>query len=400
MTMGAGFTRRGFLARSLVLGCSAAASPLLTPITLAAAPGDNRLVVIILRGAMDGMHLLRPVGDPAFAALRPGLSRPDDALPLDDFFGLHPDLEGLLPMWRAGRLGFAPAVSTPYRDKRSHFDGQDLLEAGTGAELAPASQRDGWLNRSLRFMGGVDQRTAFAVGDERMLILDGASPSTNWSPEARLKLSPQSRRLLSRLYGADALFAGPAATAMDLADDLVAMDAAAGNDASGSGRARVEPLAAYVADRLNEETRIAAYSLGGWDTHSSQQESMRPALRRLQATLLTLEARLGENWSRTAVLAMTEFGRTAHENGSGGTDHGTGGAMLFAGGAIRGGRVIGEWPGLGETALYEGRDLMPTRDVRAYAGWALRSLFGLGSGDIEGAVFPGLDLGADPGAFA
>ncbi len=392
MSLAAPLSRRGLLARGLAFGCSAAASPLLTPIALASTPGENRLVVIILRGAMDGMDLLRPVGDPDFAGLRPTLAANGDGYALDNFFALHPDLGGLASMWGAGELGFVAAVSTPYRDRRSHFDGQDLLEAGTGADLPPASQRDGWLNRALVHLDGAHQRTAFAVGGDRMLILEGAALATAWAPDARLDLSPQSRLLLSRLYGADPLFAEASATAMDLADDPRPPAAAA--DAPRQDPSEV--LAAYVAARLNEDTRIAAFSLGGWDTHQNQATSMRPALTRLEATLLRLRADLGPNWRRTAVLAMTEFGRTARENGSGGTDHGTGGALVLAGGALRGGRVHGAWPGLAEGALYDGRDLMPTRDVRAHAGWALHALFGIRRADVEGAVFPGLDLGPDP----
>lgn len=380
-----GFTRRGFLA----VGCSAAASPFVTPITLAAAPGENRLVVIILRGAMDGIDVLRPLGEPGLAALRPTLGVAEGTHALDDFWALHPDLGGLMPLWRAGELGFVPAVSTPYRNKRSHFDGQDLLEAGTGADLPPAAQRDGWLNRALQRMPGVTSRTAFAVGRDETQILTGVAPFTNWAPGVQLDLSPQSRLLLTRLYGQDPLFSGAAETAISLA-------------AGGEPGVKESPetVAAYVAARLNEETRIASFSLRGWDTHNNQQGNIRKALEQLQVTILTLRAELGANWGRTAVLAMTEFGRTVRENGTGGTDHGTGGAMLMAGGAIRGGRVHGDWPGLGEGDLFDGRDLMPMRDVRAYAGWAMQGLFGLNRADLEGPVFPGLDLGGNPGIFS
>ena len=136
-------SRRTFLTRSLALGCTAAASPFVTPVSLASAPGDNRFVVIILRGGMDGLDVLRPLGDRQLAALRPGMAT-DESLAVSDFHGLHPALEGLLPMWQAGELGFAQAVSTPYRDKRSHFDGQDILEAGVSdGDIGT----DGWLNR-------------------------------------------------------------------------------------------------------------------------------------------------------------------------------------------------------------------------------------------------------------
>ena len=158
-----------------------------------------------------------------------------------------------------------------------------------------------------------------------------------------------------------------------------------------------DALAAFAAERLREDARIATFSIGGWDTHRAQANVIGRALRALTTAILTLRDGLGPDWSRTTVLAMTEFGRTVHQNGSGGTDHGTGSALIMAGGALRGGRVLGDWPGLSAGALYEGRDLMPTRDVRAYAAWAMRGLFGTERAVLERLVFPGLDLDADPG---
>ncbi len=394
-------TRRAFVTRSLALGCSLAASPLITPIALAGGPGENRLVVIILRGAMDGLDVLRPVGDRHLAALRPGLFGADAAGPglaLDDFFTLHPALDGLLPLWQAGELAFVPATSTPYRDRRSHFDGQDHLEAGTAGQMPPALSRDGWLNRLLTLLPGVDARTAFAVGRERMLILEGAAPMTQWEPGTDLNLSPQSRLLLAHLFQADPLFAEAGRTALDMTgatradlpeDEMAGMMAPTlAGDADG--------LAAYVAQQMRGETRIASFSLSGWDTHQAQSRAILPALARLQAAILTLRTGLGPLWGQTTVLAMTEFGRTMRENGSRGTDHGTGGAMLLAGGAIRGKRMIGGWPGLAEADMYAGRDLMPLRDIRAYSAWAMRDLFGLPASDVAATVFPGLDMGETP----
>ncbi len=157
----------------------------------------------------------------------------------------------------------------------------------------------------------------------------------------------------------------------------------------------------YAAGHLRQDTRIAAFSLSGWDSHRSQAEGIQVPLTRLQGLILGLRDRLGpEVWGKTLLLAMTEFGRTVRENGSKGTDHGTAGAMVLAGGALRGRKVYGAWPGLDETALYAGRDLMPTSDVRAWAGWAMRGLYGLDAGLIQRTIFPGLDLGADPGILA
>jgi uncharacterized protein (DUF1501 family) len=157
-------------------------------------------------------------------------------------------------------------------------------------------------------------------------------------------------------------------------------------------------LADYAAGHLKADTRIAAFSLSGWDTHRTQAEGIKVPLGRLQTLVLALRDSLGpEVWGKTMLLAMTEFGRTVAENGSKGTDHGTAGAMLMAGGALRGGRVLGTWPGLAEDALYARRDLLPTSDVRSWAGWAMRGLYGFDKGLIENVIFPRLDLGSDPG---
>ena len=380
--------RRIFLKGAAAFGCSAAAHPLTTTMTFAAVPGEARLVVIILRGAMDGLDVLRPVGDAAFAALRPGLHDGTLALGGGGRFGMHPALGPLLPLWEAGELGFAHAVSTPYRDKRSHFDGQDVLEAGTGRDVPEPAVRDGWLNRMLQAMPGVAADTAYAIGREALPVLEGAATVRNWSPEVTLALSAQNRLLLETVYHGDALFRDAGEEALTLAAE---------NGTPASDAKDVEALADFAAARLRGETRIAAFSQTGWDTHRAQARTLPKALDRLATTVLRLKAQLGPVWAKTTVLAMTEFGRTARENGSGGTDHGTGGVLLMAGGAVQGGRVLGRWPGLAEADLYEGRDLFPTADVRAHAAWAMRGLYGLDRGLLERTVFPGLDMGDDPG---
>ncbi len=407
--MAQGLSRRLFLKGSALIGCSAAAHPLMSGITLASVPGDQRLVVIILRGAMDGLDVVRPVGDAAFAGLRPGFAAGagGDGLPLDGYFALHPALAGLKPWWDAGALGFVHAVSTPYRDKRSHFDGQDLLESGTGFDLAMANVQDGWLNRMLQVVPGMQAETAFALGRDEMKVLRGPARFTQWSPTSRLTLTPQARTLLEQVYHQDPVFRDAALSAMDLAErladpaemaEMAAMEAGMKADlASAPIPARIDPVAAFAAARLNEATRIAAFSIAGWDTHRDQEAALKRALAALQNTLLTLKDGLGANWRHTAVVAMTEFGRTARQNGSNGTDHGTGGLMLLAGGAVRGGRVLGQWPGLAEADLYARRDLMPTSDVRAHAAWVMRGMFGLDAALIENTVFPGLDMGSDFG---
>ncbi len=396
--------RRDFLLRGGALGCSLAASPLLTPVSFASTPGENRLVVIILRGAMDGLDAVRPYGDPQFADYRPRLmaSLAEDT-DLDGFFALHPALGGLMPLWRAGELGFAQAVSTPYRDKRSHFDGQDLLEAGTGQDVE--LPRDGWLNRLLQALPNATSETAFAVGREDLKLLSGAAPISSWSPDARLDMSPQARLLLEQVYHEDPLFRDTGLDAMALADSLgVASDDSFGlskrdmraqaNLSAQAGEAEV--LAQFAAKRLNASARIAAFSLSGWDTHRAQERGITRALQKLESAILTLKSELGPHWNTTAIVAMTEFGRTVRENGTRGTDHGTGGALVMAGGAIRGRKIYGEWPGLAEAQLYARRDLMPTGDVRAYPAWLMNGMFDLDVNTLETQVFPGLYMGQNP----
>ena len=396
-------TRRALLRRSLALGCSAAASPWLTPVALASAPWENRLVVIILRGGMDGLDVVRPVGDAAFAELR---GNPDPGPDLDGFFALHPALDPLMPLWNKGELGFVHAVSTPYRDKRSHFDGQDLLEADT-AQLG--ARRDGWLNRLLQTVPGIEAETAYAIGQGGMPLLAGPAPVASWSPEADLVMSPQALRLAELVMHDDPAFRAAFDQALLLADsdgDPVAMEgdgddmmAAMAKDArAGRNRGQAHRrVADFAAERLRGDTRIAAFSLTGWDTHNAQGRNLSRALDRLAETITTLKTGMGDAvWGKTTVVALTEFGRTARLNGTAGTDHGTGGAMVLAGGALNGGRVWSDWPGLAEADLYDRRDLMPTRDVRAYAAWAMRASFGLGRDVLEDNVFPGVALGDDP----
>ncbi|WP_127902472.1 DUF1501 domain-containing protein [Solirhodobacter olei] len=404
-------SRRRFLKTGALVGCSIAAQPFLTTITFAAAPGDARFVVLILRGAMDGLDVVRPVGDPAFKGLRKATLEGKPSIPLDGIFALHPDLAPLMPLWKAGELGFAHAVSTPYRDKRSHFDGQDILEAGTGLDMPDRSVKDGWLNRMLQAMPGLHSETAFAVGRDEMKVIMGKAPYDSWAPDTRLGLSAQSRRLLEAMYHDDPLFRDAAVEAIALTGQLDRQKKAA--MASGGMQNQMmaaalpavdmtkpDPVAAFAASRLRGETRIATFSITGWDSHAAQRQILGRELSKLANTILTLKTGLGDTWKKTTLVAMTEFGRTAWENGSGGTDHGTGGVMLLAGGAIKGGKVYGRWPGLDEAALYERRDLMPTADVRSYAAWAMRGLYGLDTGLLENTIFPKLDMGSNPGILA
>lgn len=395
--------RRKFLQGLGTMACSAAAHPLMSSVTFAGGPerlGDNRLVVVILRGAMDGLDVIRPRGEAGYALLRPGLSR-SQSLELDGFFGLHPALGDLLPLWQAGEFGAVHATSTPYRDKRSHFDGQDILEAGTGMDVAPNALRDGWLNRMLQAVPGLSAETAYALGEGQLLLLSGKAPVRSWQPDLRLDLTPQARLLLEHIYHDDPLFREAAAEALEMSAAESAMKMGAEGAAAPDRLARrlveVDRLADFAVGKLAAESRIAALSMTGWDTHRSQGGALPASLQRLSRLILRLKQGLGPVWSHTAVLVMTEFGRTAAENGSGGTDHGTGGAMLYAGGALKGGQVLGAWPGLSETELYDRRDLMPTTDVRVWAAAVMQGLFGFDRALLEGSVFPGMKLNLPAG---
>lgn len=397
-------TRRSLLLKSGALGCSLAASPLLSPVSLAAGPWDNRLVVIVLRGGMDGLDVIRPLHDTHLAALRPGIT---GGLTLQDGVAMHPALEPLLPLWQAGELAAVQATSTPYRDKRSHFDGQDHLEAGFGAP-GIGIVRDGWLNRFLQSAPGVHRETAYALGSGDMLLARGAADVARWSPAADLLMSDQALRLAELVMHDDPLFQSSFADVMAFADaDGDALVAADGMEADAGSmmsnlraRANEGDVARFAASRLREDTRIACFSLTGWDTHRQQARTLPRALGRLATAITTLKSELGPVWNKTTVLAVTEFGRTAAVNGTAGTDHGTGGTMLLAGGGLAKAQIAGQWPGLAEADLYDRRDVMPTSDLRRYMAWALRHSFGADRSLLETDVFPALDMAADPRLFA
>jgi uncharacterized protein (DUF1501 family) len=375
-------SRRTFLASA----CCVAASPLITPVTFAAVPGDKRFVTIVLRGALDSLYLLQPYTDPMMKSYRPELALDPSSglIDLDGQFGLHGEAAELLPLWKSGELGFVNAVSTPYRDQRSHFDGQDVLETG-GQDVSDVNT--GWLNRALATIPRSESRKAIDVNTSAELILSGPNPVDTWSTQSDLAIEPDEVEFFKRLYGNDPAFSKVFAEAMSTDEDsdgIFGASARAGNPAS---------VAKLTAGMLKGDYRLASFSIGGWDTHIGQKNIFRRPLKALVAALTTLKTELGPDiWSKTAVLAMTEFGRTVRQNGSKGTDHGTGGMAIIAGGAVRGGKVYGKWPGLREDQLFEGRDLMPTADVREIAASLLYSQFDVSAGDLTSKVFPGLSL--------
>jgi uncharacterized protein (DUF1501 family) len=352
-------------------------------------PGERRLVFVFLRGGLDGLSAVPPHGDPDFARRRGALAlalpgEANGALPLDATFGLHPLLPELHRLYAARELAVLHAVASPYRD-RSHFDAQNVLENGTAR---PYGRDSGWLNLALsdasRRAGGV------ALGASVPLVLRGAAPVSSWSPSALPAPDPDLLERLGKLYRDDALLAKPFAAALDT---QALME---GHTARDGAKERATPVAllAQAAGRFlaqAEGPRVATIDFGGWDTHANQGTELGPLarnLRQLDRAVVTLKAALGPAWRHTAVLVVTEFGRTVAPNGSGGTDHGTAGAAFVLGGAVRGGRVIAQWPGLGERDLHEGRDLRPTLDVRALFKAALAAQFGASEAALEQRVFP------------
>jgi uncharacterized protein (DUF1501 family) len=328
---------------------------------------DARLVTVILRGGLDGLWALPPHGDPDYSRIRAelGPGAPggrNGALDLDGTFGLHPNLRWLHGRWQAGELLPVHAVATPYR-RRSHFDAQNVLEIGAASADRTG---EGWLNRVLPALGAdavePGSEAAVAVGTSVPLLLRGPAPVAAWSMDGLPDPDGDTLARLQALYAGDE-FLGPRLEA------ALAADAMAGASAAGEGevRGRREPELARAAGRMlahEDGPRIATLDFDGWDSHAAQ-DAMRWRLRVLDQALATLQEGLGPAWSRTVVMVVTEFGRTVAPNGTGGTDHGTGGAAFLLGGAVRGGRVLADWPSLAPAALRDGRYLRPTLDLRA-----------------------------------
>ncbi len=386
-------TRRTFLGHALrltALGATAGLAPTLLRTSAARAAGastDPRLVVILLRGGLDGLAAVPAIGDPERVRVRGSLAIPNP-LELDGFFGLHPALGPLHSWWSDGSLLPIHAVHTPYRE-RSHFDGQDLLEGGG---LNPGATRDGWLARALGTLGHPGD--AFAVGQVLPLLLRGGDEVTTVT--AGNPSSPDERFLdrLQGLYATDPLL-GPALEA-GLEGRAEVSSMLDGERIRGARRGpRAAARVARILGGLLAEpdgARVAVAELGGWDTHQAQGAATGRLSRQLEglaAGLVALREHLGAAWSETAVLVVSEFGRTVAPNGTGGTDHGTAGVALLAGGAVAGGRVQADWPGLNASALQDGRDLRPTLDLRGVFKGVLRDHLGVRQGPLSDTVFPG-----------
>jgi uncharacterized protein (DUF1501 family) len=374
---------------------------------------DPRFLVIVLRGALDGLAAAAPVGDPDYVALRGDkvlrLDGQTPALPLDRLFALNPAMPNLHRLYRAGHASIVHAVATPYRE-RSHFDGQDVLESGLPA---PGATDVGWLNRALTGLepgGRVDPATAFAVGPVTPLVVRGPAPVLSWTPQ---RLQPAGEDTLTRVLDLYRHTDPALARALEERIGLAAIAGAGGMDpargtgeaaqprpaAAGQGAQQANQVRAYFAESAGSAAkfmarpdgpRVGALAFDGWDTHADEGAvagRLAALLGALDGAIAAVETGMGPAWSDTVVAVVTEFGRTARINGTEGTDHGTATVALLAGGAVKGGRVIADWPGLKTAQLRDQRDLKPTTDLRAVLKGVLRDHLRLPDQRLA-AVFP------------
>jgi uncharacterized protein (DUF1501 family) len=380
---------------------------------------DPRFLVIVLRGALDGLAAVAPVGDPDYVALRADkvlrLDGQAPALPLDRLFALNPAMPNLHRLYRAGHASIVHAVATPYRE-RSHFDGQDVLESGLPA---PGATDIGWLNRALSGLepgGRVDPAKAFAVGPVTPLVVRGPAPVLSWTPP---RLQPAGDDTLTRVLDLYRHTDTALAKALEERIGLAAiagagsMDPARGGPqapqprpATAPGAQQANQVRAYFAESAGSAAkfmarpdgpRVGALAFDGWDTHADEGAvagRLAALLGALDGAIAAVETGMGPTWSDTIVAVVTEFGRTARINGTEGTDHGTATVALLAGGALKGGRVIADWPGLKTAQLRDQRDLKPTTDLRAVIKGLLRDHLRLPDQRLA-AVFPD-SAGAKP----
>jgi uncharacterized protein (DUF1501 family) len=364
----------------------------------------QRLVVIFLRGAVDGLNVVIPYADRAYYAIRPTIAVPppghkDGALELDGQFALHPQLSPLMPLWNERSLAFVHACGSP-DETRSHFQAQAFMESGTpGVNITT----DGWLNRTLAALPNTHSATeAVNFGATMPRILHGSMPVASLPSaggggmrNSGLTTKPLIHAGFDAMYsGSDALSVayreGQSAHARLLSDLEQDMTEAAGGAPSPAGFAQdVEHFCKLV--RKDPTIQVGFFALSGWDTHVREggtQGALANHLRLLGQGLAMFPKNLGtDGYAKTVILVLSEFGRTARENGNAGTDHGHGNAMLVMGGPIAGGKVYGDWPGLSEAHLHEDRDLAITTDFRTVVGSVLAGHFRL-SKDAVARIFP------------
>lgn len=366
-------SRRYFLGA----GGAAIAAASMPRMAFARANSSRRFVFIIQRGAADGLSILGPTGDPQFGPLRSEFDQDlRGGTKLGSFFTLHPALAQTAQMYSAKEALFVHAVASPYRD-RSHFDGQNVLETGGSAAY---QLKDGWLNRLLGLLPTAGTK-ALALSDTIPMALRGSNQVSSYAPS---KLAGPSDDLLQRvaaMYEPDAQLHG-------LWSEAVATQMSAGKiDATGQNGAAIGSVAAKLLSG-DSGARIAMIETNGWDTHSGQRFRLAAQLRNLDGIVGSLKSGLGADWANTLVIAATEFGRTARPNGTGGTDHGEASVAMLLGGAVAGGKVIADWPGLSSASLYEGRDLRPTTALDSLIAGALAQHYALVPARTMATLFP------------
>ncbi|MGQ7249838.1 DUF1501 domain-containing protein [Halomonas sp. V046] len=368
--------RRQFLAR---LGASASLL-LWPPLALLAAEGQpprpQRLAVVLLRGALDGLAAVPAYAEPTFAALRGELdlsgSGGTGLLKLDGTFALHPALASCHRLFSDGDFAVVHACGLPY-EGRSHFDAQECLENGSDS---PTGSRTGWLNRAVGAMQGSQ---GLGIASSRPLIIRGDAPFSTWSPTPGRQSPAALANRVAELYARDPALGAAFARAV-AAQQVVPGDLAGGGQLDDVMAAAGE----FLADAQGPQ--VALVQDDGWDTHAQQNAVLSRKLEQLDSGMRRLRETLAPRWRDTAVIVVTEFGRTVRINGTRGTDHGTASTVLLAGGAIRGGKVHGEWPGLAR--LKDGRDLVTTRDVRSVLKGVLRDHMHIDEGALGDHVFP------------
>ncbi len=386
-------SRRGLLAAGVSVAFYAGAAR--------AEAGDNKkLVVFIQRGGADGLSVSPPIGDSNYAFLRGEIAIPvADALKLDNDFALHPKLTAIHALAMKGEARIAPAVAIP-NNQRSHFEAQDVLESGVPQVYGSTS---GWLNRTLAAMAG-RKVEGMSIGPQAPLILRGPIQAASWSP-GPVNRGDRLPMILSDLYQHDAVLSR--AFASGLETEAMAATATAAT-MTGAGPARPAAAAAAQGAAANVQAKqlggqiagfmvqpngpqIVAVSIDGWDTHANQgatEGTLAGRLAYLDAVVDGLSTGLGAEWKNTLCVSVTEFGRTAKVNGTRGTDHGTGSTALVMGGALKRGGILGDWPGLANNKLFEGRDLASSMDVRSLFKGVLADHLGIDKRQLDSAVFP------------
>ncbi|WP_165767151.1 DUF1501 domain-containing protein [Parendozoicomonas haliclonae] len=364
----------------------------LPQIAFANAPVNKRLVVVFLRGGLDGLSTVVPYGDPHYRSMRGNLAlkeNDESLIAVSDFFAFNSQLRGLAGLYNQGEVAVIHAAASPF-NTRSHFYAQDLLENGTDK---PNSLKTGWLNRTIGILGGNNDNTlGISLGPSQQLSMRGEAKVTSWSPS---RLNPVGDNFLNRvamMYKNEPLLDSALEAAIGNRAMTEGMKSQISNNAGQSFIEMMKATAGFL--KQPNGPRIAAIDFHGFDTHIRQQNGAYPTLPRLLKSLDEGIVQYRQQtpidiWEQTVVYVVTEFGRTVKPNGTGGTDHGTASMAMVIGGKIQGGQVVTQWPGLAHNRLFEGRDLAATTDLRSVSSSLLHSHFDIPRQDIDQIILPG-----------